>query len=165
MHSVSIISETISWAILCRDQQWEILILPVGQRNSDHRPIASTRYVVRAPLNVLTCKAITSYPWNTGRSNFRNYSSHISCEDSITIWVRALTAVMHLGLINGHFMPRSLISAKVSPVTCQSSRWPPDLTLNVFWFQWNEPIYALSFSLKNPIKLNPTIFPNRNLYE
>ena len=36
--------------------------------------------------------------------------------DKINIWVRALPVPMHLGLINGLFVPHNLISAQRCPV-------------------------------------------------
>jgi hypothetical protein len=36
----------------------------------------------------------------------------------ITIWVCDLSASMHLGLVNGSFVPYNLISAQCSPVLC-----------------------------------------------
>ena len=51
----------------------------------------------------------------------------------ISILVRALTVPMHLGLINGSFVPHNLISAPGRPVPCYSSRWLPDLTFNDSW--------------------------------
>ena len=53
----------------------------------------------------------------------------------ISIWVRALTVLMHLDPIKGPFVPRNLISTQWSPVPCWSSRWPPDLNFNVLWVQ------------------------------
>jgi hypothetical protein len=68
---------------------------------------------------------------------------------------------MHLGHINGSFVPHNLISAQGSPVPCQSSWWPLIVTFNVLWIQVKEPKYVFSFSLKSPSKQTPSGFPNR----
>jgi hypothetical protein len=54
---------------------------------------------------------------------------------TIIILVRALTVPMHLGLINGPFVPHNLISVPGSPVPCYSPRWFRHLTFNVLWVQ------------------------------
>jgi hypothetical protein len=73
-------------------------------------------------------------------------------------WVRTLTVPMHLGLIEGSFVPHNLISAQESPVPYWCSRWPPILMPSGSKKR-NPDI--LFFSLKNPGKRTPSRFPNR----
>jgi len=68
---------------------------------------------------------------------------------------------VHLGFINGPFVPRNLILTQGSCVSCSSSRWPADLTFNVLWVQEKKPRYAVSFSVKSPSKRTPSRVPNR----
>jgi len=49
----------------------------------------------------------------------------------ISFWFRALAVPMHLGLIDGSFMPHNLISTQKSPVPLLNFQMASDLKFNV----------------------------------
>jgi len=88
---------------------------------------------------------------------------HITCVSYKLIdlhWVRALMVPMHLGLIDGPFVPHKLILAQESPVPLPKFQMVPRLkNLNVFWVQERNPD-ILFFSVNSPGKRIPSRFPN-----
>jgi len=68
---------------------------------------------------------------------------------------------MHLGLINGSFVPHTLISTQENPVLSLKFQMVPRLkNLNGLWLQERNPDIFF-FSLESPIKWTPSRFPNR----
>ena len=51
----------------------------------------------------------------------------VSLLPHLVYWVRALTVAMHLGLIDGPFVPHNLISAQKSPVPLPKFQMAPRL--------------------------------------
>jgi hypothetical protein len=49
---------------------------------------------------------------------------------------------MHLGLIDGLFVPHNLISAQDSPVSLPKFEMAPAINLNVLWVQQRNQIYC-----------------------
>ena len=67
---------------------------------------------------------------------------------------------MHLGLIDGPFVPHNLISAQESLFLYQSSRWLPVLNLNGLWVQLRNPDILFFYSQKSR-QTNPSRFPDQ----
>jgi len=82
----------------------------------------------------------------------------------ISIWVWALRVPMHLGLINGPFVPHNLLSAQWSPVPCWSSRKPQDLTFNVLWVQEKGTQICILFFLSKVPANEPLQIPQQGPY-
>jgi hypothetical protein len=75
-------------------------------------------------------------------------------------WVRALTDPMHLGLIDGPFVPHILISTQESPVPLPKFQMAPRLKILMASGFKKEPRYTFLVSQKSRQK-NPSRFPNR----
>ena len=75
-------------------------------------------------------------------------------------WDRDLTFLMHLGFIDGPFVPQNLISTQERPVPLPKIQMTSRLkNFNVLCVQGRNPV-ILSFSLKSPGKRIPSRFPN-----
>ena len=75
-------------------------------------------------------------------------------------WVRALTVLMHLGLVDGPFVPHNLISAQESPVPVSKFQMAPRLKILMSsGFKKGTQIYY-PFLSKSPGKWIPSRFPN-----
>jgi hypothetical protein len=77
-------------------------------------------------------------------------------------WVRALTVPMHLGLVDGPFVPRDHISSEPCPFT-KVPEGPQTENHTVLWVQERNPD-ILSFSLKKSQQANPLQVPQRGPY-
>ena len=76
-------------------------------------------------------------------------------------WVRDLTVPMHLGLINGPFMPHNLISAQGSPAPLPKFHMAPRLKILISSGFKKGTQRILSFSLKKSRQANPLHVPQR----
>jgi len=81
----------------------------------------------------------------------------------IMIWVGALTVPMHLGLINGPFVPHNLMSVQESPVPLPQSQMASRLkhlvpSGSLPPKKINPEMY---FFLKSPSKRTPSTLPNK----
>jgi len=80
-------------------------------------------------------------------------------------WFRAVTVPMHLGLIDGPFVPQNLIAAQESPHHLPKFQVTPRLRiLNVFWVQKRNPD-ILCFSLKKSRQAKFLQVPQQGPYE
>jgi hypothetical protein len=80
-------------------------------------------------------------------------------------WVPAITVPMHLGLIDGPFVPHNVISAEGGPVPLPTKvpDGPQTYNLNIPWVQeWNPDM--LSFYVKTSRQANPKRGPYRERY-
>ena len=74
--------------------------------------------------------------------------------------VRALTVSMHLGLIDGHFLPHNLLSAQQSPIHLPKFQMAPkSQNLNGLWDREKNPD-ILSFSVEKNVKRIPFMLFN-----
>ena len=76
-------------------------------------------------------------------------------------WVQALTVQLHLGLIDGPFVPHNLISAQESPVPLPKFQMTPRLKILMSSgsMKGNQMYYP--FLSKSPNKRIPSRFPKR----
>ena len=76
-------------------------------------------------------------------------------------WVRALTVLMHLGLINGPLVPHNLISAQESPVPLPELQMAPRPKILMSSGSTKGTQIYYPFLSKSPGKWIPSRFPNR----
>jgi hypothetical protein len=75
-------------------------------------------------------------------------------------WVRALTVLMHLGLIDVPFVPRNLISAQESPVPLPKFQMAPGFKVLMFSGSKKGTQIYCPFLSKSPGKRIPSRVPN-----
>ena len=114
-----------------------------------------------APFDYHIFGLLTRSLW---RHHYTNYEAWLSDRLIDLHWVQALTVPMHLGLIDGPFVPHNPISAQESPVHLPKFQMAPQTyNLNVLWVQETNPD-ILSFSLKKSWQANPFQVPQWSPY-